>query len=126
MTLRIHVRATKKPKNHGVETPFVVFDPDESEAGRLVVECFTKSKARKNVFARLMGVNPETLRRYLSGKSRPPGLAVRAAVCAAMMSGVCVYFPRANPDGPFRIVSWFDCPKSVPDPNLSATAKGAT
>ena len=55
--------------------------------------CLHAAHATPAQFARLMGVSPQCMSMWLSGKRNLSPLAIRAAYCAAATSGVAVCLP---------------------------------
>jgi hypothetical protein len=74
----------------------IVVDLDESRVALMVTQCYRRSGAKQEAFATLMGVGRTTLCQWLAGSSPVPKWAARAALFAAVASGVPISFPKPS------------------------------
>jgi hypothetical protein len=72
----------------------IVVDLADNLTAQTVEECYRRSSANQETFARLMGVSRASLGRWLAGSGRAPAWASRAALFAAIASGVPIMLPR--------------------------------
>jgi len=67
---------------------------DDSRGLYSLKRCLHASQATPAAFARLMGVTPQCMSMWLSGRRNLSPLAIRAAYFCAAMSGVPVHMPN--------------------------------
>jgi transcriptional regulator with XRE-family HTH domain len=72
----------------------IVVDLADNLTAQTVAECYGRSGANQEAFAKLMGVSRASLGRWLAGSGRVPPWASRAALFAAIASGVGITVPN--------------------------------
>ena len=87
-----HPQILKQKQTHG---PLLLELDDQDNLG-IIRLCLERSLASQTVFARMMGASDSALSEWLAGKRAPPKMAARAAVLAAMMSGIPVKLPNPS------------------------------
>jgi hypothetical protein len=74
----------------------LIVDLDDTKGLKTLNECIARSGASSAQYARMMGVDRSTMSLWLSGKRPVTGVAIRAALFCAAMSGVPMRMPNPS------------------------------